>query len=146
MYYEEIRTLRTLGMSDMDIKKSAKNYQSYNFTAPIGSITSQQLQIPGTAVVMLGILVTTAENCTGDTFTLRLNNEVLMENMPTIQVGGINNGNQYIPLNNLGYIELTRRMTGRDTLTVDYNANSAAKSTVSFTVIYLTSYTSALRK
>lgn len=146
MFYEEIRTLRTLGMSDLDIRKSAKNYQTYNFTAPIGSITSQTLQIPGTAVVMLGIIVTTKGDCTGDSFTLRLNNEVLLENMATVQVGGLNPGNQYFPLNNLGYTELTRRMSGRDTLTVDYSANSQAQTIVSFTVVYLTSYTSALRK
>lgn len=133
-------------MSDLDIRKSAKNYQTYKFTAANGVITSQQLQIPGTAVVMLGILVTVgAKDATGDVFTLRLNNEVLAENLATIQAGGINAGSNYIPLCNLGYLEFTRRMTGRDTLTVDYTSNSGGTD-VAFTVIYLTSYTSALRK
>ena len=145
MFYEEIRTLRTLGMSDMDIRKSAKNYQTYKFTAASGVVTNQQLQIPGTAIVMLGILVTTGKDCTGDVFTLRLNNEVLAENLATVQCGGLNPGNQYIPLAQPAYLEFTRRMTGRDTLTVDYTSNSGGTD-VSFTVVYLTAYTSALRK
>lgn len=145
MLYEEIRTLRTLGVTDQEIRRSAKNYQSYVFTAPAGQVTSQQLQIPGTAIVMLGFVVSGSKDVTGDVFTLRLNNEVLAENLPTVQCGGQNVDNNTMNLFPLGYVEVTRRMTGRDTLTIDYTSNSGG-STVSFTVVYLTNYTSALRK
>lgn len=137
MIYNEIRTLRALGMKESDIAKSAKNYQTYTFTANVGQ-TTQTLQVPGTAVCMLGVIIEADVNPKGETFTLKLNNEIIAETTSTLNA--VATSTAIIPN---GYLEFTRRMSGRDILTVDYI--SSGGNLISITVVYLTSYTSALR-
>jgi hypothetical protein len=139
MTYNEIRALRALGYSDNDIRVSAKNYQGYKFTAATGN-NIQTLQIPGTAVVMLGFYLGGTIGNAGDTVTIKLNNETILADVDA--TGLLGNSNTLFPA---GYVEVLRRMTGRDVLTLEYKAASGP-ITVSPTIVYLTSYTSALRK
>lgn len=139
MTYNEIRALRALGLSDNDIRVSAKNYQGYTFTAVTGN-NIQTLQIPGTAVVMLGLVIDTIGEGGGGSITIKLNNETLIADMAALQLQ--TNSNMLYPA---GYIEVLRRMTGRDVLTIEYKTPNGP-ITVNATIVYLTSYTSALRK
>jgi len=139
MNYDIIRALRALGMPEHEIHKSTTNTQTYGFTAPAG-VNTQTLQIPGTAAVLLGIVVDIDNSATvTDTFKMTLNNEALCADQLQVQC---NRSSNTITRN--GFFPFFRRMTGRDTLTVDYQ--SVAGSNVHFTIIYLTNYGSSARK
>jgi len=138
MNIDIIRTLKGLGMPDAEIHRSTTNSQTYNFTAGAGT-SSQTLQIPGTASVLLGIIVDIDGAAVTDFFNLKLNNEVLCNQQLQVQVNRLS---QAIARNS--FFSLFRRMTGNDTLTVDYT--STAGNNVHFTIVYLTNYSRGMHK
>jgi len=138
MNIDIIRTLKALGMSDMEIHRSTTNSQTYNFTAAAGT-NVQTLQIPGTASVLLGIIVDIDGAAVTDFFNLKLNNEVLCNQQLQVQVNRLS---QAIARNS--FFSLFRKMTGNDTLTVDYT--STAGNNVHFTIVYLTNYNRGIAK
>ena len=138
MTYNIIRALRAMGMTEKSIYNATTNYQGYSFNVTNG-LNSQNLQVPGTAVALLGIVVNVTQGANDDYFSLKLNNETIIETMATYDASRSSN-----MITSNGFIPCFRRMNGKDTLVMSYN-NTTGGDSVQATLIYLTQYTSALR-
>lgn len=83
------------------------------FTAPLGQFTINNIQLPGDARLLLG-LIFTFDNIVTDTFTMTINNNKIIDNAS-------------IPLNSqgnsqaitMGYFEFLQPLTGKDVFKFD---------------------------
>jgi len=83
------------------------------FIASLGQFTINNIQLPGDARLLLGVIFTTGSAVT-DTFTMTLNNNKIIDNA-SIQLNSQDNG----PSITTGYFEFLQPLTGKDVFRFD---------------------------
>jgi len=132
MTFNEIRALRAMGYTDVQIKLLAKSYKGKNVTLATGTTTDKP-QIPGSAKILLGITASaeTVNLAPGQTaVTIKLNNEVIFD-----RVDLSNFASNYQGMANDQYTEVARKLNGSDVMEVTIEAVTSGE--FAYTIIYL---------
>lgn len=128
MHIAEILMLEKLGMDSNQIRSLGKSVKGQGVLAIVGTVDID-IQIPGSAKVFLGFSVVSPSdnNNTRVQFTIKLNNETILDKTDLAMVSPDDRS-----LQPLGYCELTRRMEGKDVMTLTITSKDALQLQTAF--------------
>lgn len=140
MTYPEICALRAMGIDKQDILKLGKSIKGQGIIAQTGTLETD-IQVPGTAKVFMGFAVIspTENNNTTIQFSIQLNNETVVDRL---DIGFCTPDERSLQPN--GYVECTRRLTGKDVL--KFIATSTAGLNLQVAFYYMSGYGDIFRK
>ena len=140
MTYQEICALRSMGIDSKDIMRLGKSIKGQGFTTIQGTVETS-IQIPGTAKVFMGYACVSPNENQNTLIqnTLQLNNETIVDRL---DIGFSSPDDRSLQPN--GYVEVTRRLTGKDVLKMTTTATAAF--VLQFAFYYMSGFGEMFRK